>query len=95
MAKFELRLTCDDFEKDNSPEILLEYFTKVKVPTEDGMSTKDEVIFAMYASSSKMDGYYDTTSSPADMDNDGDLDEEDKALYLTLANTFAKICLPA
>lgn len=46
----------------------------------------------MYASSSKKDGHYDTTSSPTDLDNDGDFDNEDKAIFLTMANAFAKTC---
>lgn len=80
MSQDELRLSCEDFEKDNSPEILLERFS-------DG-----ELTFAMYASSSKKDGYYDKTSSPTDLDNDGDEDDEDKKLFLDMANLFAKTC---
>jgi hypothetical protein len=81
MSQDELRLTCEDFEKDNSPEVLLERFTEGKLS------------YAMYASSSNKDGHYDTTSSPTDLDNDGDYDDEDKALFLILANTFAKTCV--
>lgn len=80
MSQDELRLTCEDFEKDNSPEVLLERFTEGKLS------------YAMYASSSNKDRHYDTTSSPTDLDNDGDYDDEDKALFLILANTFAKTC---
>jgi len=80
MSQDELRLTCEDFEKDNSPEILLERFT-------DG-----ELSYAMYASSSMKDGHYDTTSSPTDLDGDGDFDEVDKAMFLNLVNTFATTC---
>lgn len=29
MSQDEIRLTCEDFEKDNSPEILLERFTNL------------------------------------------------------------------
>ena len=80
MSQDELRLTCEDFEKDNSPEILLERFT-------NGVLS-----YAMYASSSRKDGHYDTTSSPTDLDNDGDFDDEDKAIFLTMANAFAMTC---
>jgi hypothetical protein len=77
MSQEELRLTCEDFEKDNSPEVLLERFN-------NGVLS-----YAMYASSSRKDGHYDTTSSPTDLDNDGDFDDEDKAIFLTMANAFA------
>jgi len=80
MSQDEIRLTCEDFEKDNSPEILLERFTN------------GDLSYAMYASSSKKDGHYDTTSSPTDLDNDGDFDNEDKIIFLTMANAFAKTC---
>lgn len=80
MSQDEIRLTCEDFEKDNSPEILLERFTN------------GDLSYAMYASSSKKDGHYDMTSSPTDLDNDGDFDNEDKAIFLTMANAFAKTC---
>lgn len=80
MSQDEIRLTCEDFEKDNSPEILLERFTN------------GDLSYAMYASSPKKDGHYDTTSSPTDLDNDGDFDNEDKAIFLTMANAFAKTC---
>ncbi|MCP1509811.1 hypothetical protein J2Y83_005785 [Pseudomonas marginalis] len=80
MSQDELRLTCEDFEKDNSPEILLERLTN------------GDLSYAMYASSSKKDGHYDTTSSPTDLDNDGDFDDEDKSIFLTMANAFAKTC---
>lgn len=80
MSQDQICLTCEDFEKDSSPEILLERFT-------DG-----NLSYAMYASSSNKDGHYDTTSSPTDLDNDGDFDEQDKALFLNLANNFVKTC---
>ncbi len=80
MSQDELRLSCEDFENDNNAEILLERFT-------DG-----NLSYAMYASSSNKDGHYDNTSSPTDLDNDGDFDIDDKALFLTMANAFAKIC---
>ncbi|AIB34021.1 hypothetical protein ICJ33_00265 [Pseudomonas simiae] len=80
MSQDELRLTCEDFEKDNSPEVLLERFN-------NGVLS-----YAMYASSSRKDGHYDTTSSPTDLDNDGDFDDEDKAFFLTMANAFAMTC---
>ena len=44
MSQEELRLTCEDFEKDNSPEVLLERFN-------NGVLS-----YAMYASSSRKDG---------------------------------------
>lgn len=80
MSQDELRLTCEDFEKDNSPEVLLERFN-------NGVLS-----YAMYASSSRKDGHYDTTSSPTDLDNDGDFNDEDKAIFLTMANAFAMTC---
>ena len=80
MSQDELRLTCEDFEKDNSPEVLLERFN-------NGVLS-----YAMYASSSSKNGHYDTASSPTDLDNDGDFDDEDKAIFLTMANAFAMTC---
>ncbi|WDU62201.1 hypothetical protein LRS56_26140 [Pseudomonas poae] len=80
MSQDELRLSCEDFEKDNNAEILLERFT-------DG-----NLSYAMYASSSNKNGHYDTTSAPTDLDNDDDFDDDDKALFLTIANAFAKTC---
>jgi len=82
MSQDELRFTCEDFEKDNSPEVLMERFTDGKLS------------YTMYASSSNRDGHYDTTSSTTDLDNDGDFDEQDKTIFLNMANSFVKTCAP-
>lgn len=82
MSQDELRFTCEDFEKDNSPEVLMERFTDGKLS------------YAMYASSSNRDGHYDTTSSTTDLDNDGDFDEQDNTIFLSMANSFVKTCAP-
>lgn len=80
MSNNQLRLSCEDFEDDGSPEILMEIFT-------DG-----ELSYAVYAFSSNKDGTYDKSSSPTDLDGDGDMDEQDTELFLVMANVFAKTC---
>ena len=79
MAKYELRVSSEDFEGDGSKEIVMETYID---------KTLD---WAVYASSSQQNGVYDTASSPDDVDGDGDYDDDDKKLYLDVANAFAKM----
>ena len=79
MAIYELRVSAEDFENDSSKEIVMETYIN------------SELDWAVYASSSKHDGIYDTASAPDDVDGDGDYDNDDKAHYLNVANAFAKM----
>jgi hypothetical protein len=79
MAKYELRVSSEDFEGDGSKEIVMETYIDKNLD------------WAVYASSSQQNGVYDTASSPDDVDGDGDYDDDDKKLYLDVANAFAKM----
>lgn len=79
MATSELRVLTEDFENDGSKEIVMETYIK------------QDLVWAVFASSSKQNGVYDTASSPDDVDGDGDYDDDDKKLYLDVANAFAKM----
>lgn len=79
MATYELRVSAVDLEGDGIKEIIMETYVD------------NELVWAVYASSSKNDGTYDGTSTPDDVDGDGDYDNDDKALYLKVANDFAKM----
>lgn len=79
MAKYELRVSTEDFEGDGSIEIVMEAYIDKNLD------------WAVYASSSKHNGVYDTASFPDDADGDGDYDDDDKKLYLDVANAFAKM----
>ncbi|MGR3965079.1 hypothetical protein FW800_11565 [Pseudomonas sp. 910_23] len=79
MAIYELRVSAEDFENDGSKEIVMETYIN------------NDLDWAVYASSSKHDGIYDTASAPDDVDGDGDYDNDDKTLYLNVANAFAKM----
>ncbi|MHA4979377.1 hypothetical protein ACX0K2_23085 [Pseudomonas extremorientalis] len=79
MAKYELHVYAEDFEGDGSKEIVMETYIDKKLD------------WAVFASSSKHNGVYDTASVPDDVDGDGDYDDDDKNLYLNVANAFAKM----
>jgi hypothetical protein len=79
MAKYELRVSSEDFEGDGSKVIVMETYIDKNLD------------WAVYASSSQQNGVYDTASSPDDVDGDGDYDDDDKKLYLDVANAFAKM----
>lgn len=79
MATHELRVSAEDFEDDGSKEIVMATYIN------------NQVDWAVYASSSKHDGIYDTASAPDDVDGDGDYDNDDKTLYLNVANAFAQM----
>lgn len=88
-TKLEVRISTEDFENDGSKEVVMvQYISDPMSPTNQ---LKNEPEFAVFAYSSKQDGVYDKTSTPDDADGDGDVDEDDRAIYLDLANTFVRM----
>ncbi len=81
MGNFNLNLSADDLEGDGSKEILITIST----------GPEDSAPFSIYAYSSEKNGFYDRCSSPGDADGDGQVgdDNDDKILFLNLANAFA------
>lgn len=79
MSAFELRIETIDVGNDNYPEFMVSYYQE------------DDLSYAVYVSSSKQDGNYDKTSYTGDADGDGDVDDEDKKIFLTIANEVKKM----
>ncbi len=79
MAGKEIRISIEDFEKDGSPEVVLEFY-----------SGKD-LDFSTSVSSSKKNGNYDIIDGKGDADNDGDFDAQDDELFIELAQAAVKL----
>jgi len=73
MAKKEIRISIEDLDRDNSPEVLFEFFTD------------KELSFATSVSSRSKNGDYDRVDVKSDADEDGDFDAKDDELFIDLA----------
>jgi len=83
MAKQQLILSHVDVASDGVDEVVIE------------IHVDNELIMATYVVSTKKDGIYDKVGVKADINENGDITEEDEAIILQMANAFsglAKFC---
>ncbi|GAB7530491.1 hypothetical protein PS3A_29020 [Pseudomonas sp. 3A(2025)] len=79
MASYEVRLSTEDLEGDDSLEVLVEFY-------ED-----KELSYVAYVSSSKKDGVLDKVSGDTDIDGVQGHSEKDDEILIELATAFKKI----
>ncbi|MBX8483422.1 hypothetical protein [Pseudomonas cichorii] len=107
MAKYELRLSREDFENDQSPEVVVEFYEYEKVeevpaPAPASMpgaqaqeKEKDKYVavlrYLAYVSSSSKDGRFDNVSGKSDVDGNVGHTDEDDQVLIDLAQAFIKI----
>ncbi|MBX8510187.1 hypothetical protein K5D34_10905 [Pseudomonas cichorii] len=88
MAKYEIRISKEDLEEDESPEILFEFYEY-----KDADSSPDEASleYVAFVSSSNKDGHFDTVSGNTDIDGQTGHDSRDAEILFELARAFSKI----
>ncbi|EST15630.1 UNVERIFIED_ORG: hypothetical protein J2W65_000896 [Pseudomonas parafulva] len=75
MTTKEIRISVEDIDRDNSPEILIEFY--------EGGNTE----FSISVSSSGGNGVYDKVNGTADANGDNQFDEADKESFRRFAQT--------
>lgn len=79
MASYEVRLSTEDLEGDDSPEVLVEFY-------ED-----QNLSYVASVSSSNKDGVLDSVSGNTDIDGVQGHSEQDDEILIELATAFTKI----
>ncbi|WP_367598848.1 hypothetical protein [Pseudomonas fulva] len=75
MTTKEIRISVEDIDRDESPEILIEFY-------EGG-----DIEFSISVSSSGGNGVYDKVNGKADANGDNQFDEEDEESFRRFAQT--------
>ncbi|WP_122314862.1 hypothetical protein [Pseudomonas cichorii] len=101
MARYELRLSKEDFEDDQSPEVLVEFYEYKDVqqaPAQDRVDQENrrktdraELKYVAFVSSSSKDGNFDTVSGNTNVDDQAGHDSRDDQILIDLAQAFARI----
>ena len=91
MATFEIRVLREDVDEDSNPEVLIEFYYREAVQTEDAMDFDPDLASVSVVYSSKNDGLFDKITDRSDLDGSGSHDEKDRRILLDLANAFSKI----
>lgn len=89
MAYFEIRISKDDVDGDDKPEVFVEFYYQKDTPVDTLPNPELKSASVIY--SSKANGVYDTVSDKADLDGSENHDEADTKILLDLANAFAKV----
>lgn len=79
MANYEVRLSAEDLEKDENPEVLVEFY-----------ENKD-IAYVAYVSSSNKDGVLDTVSGDVEVDGVQGHTRQDDEILIELASAFLKV----
>lgn len=79
MTKNSIQLSMEDFEGDNTPEVIVEFYKGT------------EIQYVAYVSDPDKDGRFDKVSGNVDVDNKEGHQKRDDDLLIALARTFVKL----
>ncbi|TKJ63778.1 hypothetical protein [Pseudomonas viridiflava] len=91
MANYEVRLSVEDIEGDDTPEVIVEFWNSELANERTG--TRGDIEFTAFVTAPGKGVPYDTVKSKADVDGNQKTDAKDDDILLELVNAFMKMDL--